>query len=63
MPLTASRASAMLPRPFDDDNDHDGSPHLVDGRFHNVVRWDEVIRGHRHPRRLHRYPETQSVAS
>lgn len=38
-------------------------PRLVDGRFHDVVRRDEVIRGHRHPRRFHRYPETQSAGS
>lgn len=55
------RALRDAPRPFDDDNDHDGSPRLMDGWFHNVVRWDEVIRGHSYPRRLHRYPETQSV--
>jgi len=54
------RAPRDAPRPFDDDNDHGNAPRLVDRRFYKV-RWDEVIRGHRHPRCLHRYPETQSI--
>lgn len=32
---------------------------LMDGRFHNVIRSDVVIRWNRHTSGLHRYPETE----